>query len=93
MNIQQFKKKNNTRNENGVEIIDLKKLNQKEHDSLYNKLFSKTIFKKGEPKLHSVEYNPDTKIHSYIFKSSNGKIIITFKEKRNYVKKNIHINQ
>lgn len=59
-------------------IIVLPKLNKEEHDEFYNSIYQK---------IHSAEFNPNTKTYTYTIKRKSKSVEINLIEKRNYSKK------
>lgn len=61
----------------GKTIIVLPKLKKEEHDEFYNSIYQK---------IHSAEFNPNTKTYTYTIRRKSGVIEINLIEKRKYTK-------
>ena len=75
-----FTSKGKKANTKGRVVITLPKLKKEEHDKFYNSIY--------QP-VSSAEFNPETKVYTYVINRKSGIVEINLIEKRKYERKKI----
>lgn len=74
-----FTSKGKKANTKGRVVITLPKLKKEEHDKFYKAIY--------QP-ISSAEFNPETKVYTYVINRKSGIVEINLIEKRKYEKRN-----